>query len=206
MTGDNGAEARPARLRAELVTEDGTVVHVPGVPAPAPASGGRITVNVPYPVTAPGAVVTGVTVVNQDQGTALKCGIPARHVSPGDTLSVEFTAADSDVVIPVPVAPGYSFAARVTTGFDGGNHPLKGDLAQCARCAALVLPDSQETHDRHHALIDAVAGNLATLNEVIAEMTSRVSGDPGFTALVRDLLRNHSHEIGYQFQGDGGGS
>lgn len=45
---------------------------------------------------------------------------------------------------------GYEFAARVTTGFDGGWHPLKGDLWSCTRCGALILPASRELHDGTH--------------------------------------------------------
>jgi hypothetical protein len=52
--------------------------------------------------------------------------------------------------------------------------------------------------------LDAVAANLASLNEIIAEMTARVSDDPEFTAMTRELLRGHSHALGFQFQGDGG--
>lgn len=45
---------------------------------------------------------------------------------------------------------GYAFAARVTTGFDGGNHDLHGDLWSCTRCGAVILPASRGLHDRKH--------------------------------------------------------
>jgi hypothetical protein len=54
--------------------------------------------------------------------------------------------------------------------------------------------------------LDAVAANLASLNEIVAEMTARVSGDPEFTTMVRELLRGHSHALGFRFQDDEGGS
>lgn len=46
---------------------------------------------------------------------------------------------------------GYTWAARVTTGFDGGNHPLHGDVARCTRCGALLLPADSGRHDMSHA-------------------------------------------------------
>jgi hypothetical protein len=50
--------------------------------------------------------------------------------------------------------------------------------------------------------LDAVKRNLASLNEIIAEMTAKVSDDPAFTAMTRDILRDHSWELGYEFQGE----
>jgi hypothetical protein len=50
--------------------------------------------------------------------------------------------------------------------------------------------------------LDAVRRNLASLNEIIAEMTAKVSDDPAFTAMTRDILRDHSWELGYEFQGE----
>lgn len=49
---------------------------------------------------------------------------------------------------------------------------------------------------------EMIAANLASLNEIIAELTAKVSDDPEFTAMVRELLREHSHALGYQFQGE----
>lgn len=53
------------------------------------------------------------------------------------------------------IPPGYSFAARVTTGFDGGNHPLKGDLWKHDECRALILPADRDAHDRWHQRLRA---------------------------------------------------
>jgi hypothetical protein len=48
--------------------------------------------------------------------------------------------------------------------------------------------------------LDAVKRNLASLNEVIAEMVAKVSDDPKFTAMTRAILRRHSWELGFAFQ------
>jgi hypothetical protein len=49
---------------------------------------------------------------------------------------------------------GYSVAGQITVGFDGGNHPLKGDILRCRSCGSLLLPADQDIHDRLHTLID----------------------------------------------------
>lgn len=56
---------------------------------------------------------------------------------------------------------GYRFAARVITGFDGGSHPLRGDLWACKRCGSAVIPDDCQAHDRHHAEVDELRALLA---------------------------------------------
>lgn len=48
----------------------------------------------------------------------------------------------------------------------------------------------------------AMAANLASLNEIVAELTAVVAGDPDFAQLVRNTLRDHSHKLGFQFQGE----
>lgn len=100
------------------------------------------------------------------------------------------------------IPEGYSFAIRATVGFDGGNHPLKGDVWKCGRCAALLLPDGRPLHDEHHRKTEAALASVASLNEIIAEMTAKVSDDPEFTAMVRDLLRESSRSLGFKFRGD----
>lgn len=50
---------------------------------------------------------------------------------------------------------GYRFAARVTTGLDGGNHELRGDLWACTRCASVIFPESAGVHDRFHDEVSA---------------------------------------------------
>lgn len=52
------------------------------------------------------------------------------------------------------IPEGYRFAARVTIGFDGGNHDLRADLWRCARCAAVVFPGDHAEHTREHTEID----------------------------------------------------
>jgi hypothetical protein len=52
------------------------------------------------------------------------------------------------------IPEGYRFAARVTIGFDGGNHELRGDLWKCGRCAALIFPGDHADHTREHAEFD----------------------------------------------------
>lgn len=51
------------------------------------------------------------------------------------------------------VPAGYSFAARVTIGMDGGNHPLKGDLWKHDECGCLIFPGDKDAHDRFHAAL-----------------------------------------------------
>lgn len=55
-------------------------------------------------------------------------------------------------LVPVSGIPlGYSFAARVTIGFDGGNHALKGDLWKHDHCGCLIFPGDHQVHERFHA-------------------------------------------------------
>ncbi len=46
-----------------------------------------------------------------------------------------------------------------------------------------------------------IAANLASLNEIVTELTSVASRDPEFRDLVRNLLRDHSWSLGVAFQG-----
>lgn len=52
----------------------------------------------------------------------------------------------------------------------------------------------------------AVAANLASLNEIITEMVQASAdgtrADTEFAALIRDVLRQHSHSLGFKFQGE----
>jgi hypothetical protein len=50
--------------------------------------------------------------------------------------------------------------------------------------------------------LQVIAGNLASLNEILTEITAAVSEDPQFVTLVRDTLRGHSHALGFRFQGE----
>lgn len=45
-----------------------------------------------------------------------------------------------------------------------------------------------------------VVANLASLNEIIAELTAVVSVDKSFTELVQDQLRDHSWALGCEFR------
>ncbi|SRR6266487_1922198 len=55
----------------------------------------------------------------------------------------------------------------------------------------------------------AVAANLASLNEVLAEVVQALAdhgwSDPEFAGLARRQLRDHSRALGYQFQGESPG-
>jgi hypothetical protein len=66
----------------------------------------------------------------------------------------------------------------------------------------MMTPDRRHTELSGERLADAIAANLASLNEIMAELTAVVSDDPRFSALVRETLRDHSHAIGFSFQGD----
>lgn len=63
------------------------------------------------------------------------------------------------------IPSGFRFAGRMTIAFDGGNHPLKGDIWSCRSCAALVFPGDKDVHERFHALVD---GLLDEANQVAA--------------------------------------
>lgn len=65
-----------------------------------------------------------------------------------------------------------------------------------------MAPDHRYTELSGDRLVGAIAANLASLNEIVAEMTAVVSGDPEFIALVRRTLRDHSHALGFKFEGD----
>jgi hypothetical protein len=47
-----------------------------------------------------------------------------------------------------------------------------------------------------------LARNLASLNEIVAELVEKASPDPEFIAVTRGILRDHSHSLGYAFQGE----
>jgi hypothetical protein len=53
---------------------------------------------------------------------------------------------------------------------------------------------------------DPVGANLASLNEIIAEMMQALAdhgvGEQEFADLVRVTLRDHSHSLGWAFQGE----
>jgi len=49
-----------------------------------------------------------------------------------------------------------------------------------------------------------IAANLASINEIVSELTATVSPDPDFAELVRTLLRDHSWSLGFEFQGQAG--
>jgi hypothetical protein len=66
----------------------------------------------------------------------------------------------------------------------------------------MMTPDRRDAGPAGDQLAAAIAANLATLNEIIAELTVVVSDDPQFAALVRETLRDHSHALGFSFQGD----
>lgn len=55
--------------------------------------------------------------------------------------------------------------------------------------------------------LEAIRGNLASLNEIVTEMVQALSdhgvGDQPFATLVREQLRDASWNLGYQFQGQG---
>jgi hypothetical protein len=50
--------------------------------------------------------------------------------------------------------------------------------------------------------VSRLAANLASLNDIMAELTSVVSVDPGFTQMVHDLLKHHNWSLGYEWHGE----
>jgi hypothetical protein len=48
---------------------------------------------------------------------------------------------------------------------------------------------------------DRVAANLASLNEIVTELAVKL-GDELFGQVARTVLREHTHAIGYHFQGE----
>jgi hypothetical protein len=63
------------------------------------------------------------------------------------------------------IPEGYQFAARVTIGFDGGNHELRGDLWKCERCAAVIFPGDHAEHTREHADFDELRALVIKLGK-----------------------------------------
>jgi hypothetical protein len=63
------------------------------------------------------------------------------------------------------IPEGYRFAARVTIGFDGGSHELRGDLLSCERCAAVVFPGGHAEHTREHAEFDELRALVVKLGK-----------------------------------------
>jgi hypothetical protein len=47
-------------------------------------------------------------------------------------------------------------------------------------------------------LLAEIAANLATLNDLMAEVTAKVSDDPEFTKLATGQLRTHMTALGYK--------
>lgn len=49
-----------------------------------------------------------------------------------------------------------------------------------------------------------LAANLASLNEIVAEMVTALAergvSDGGYAAVARSVLRDHSHALGFDFQ------
>jgi hypothetical protein len=83
-------DARTPRLTARLFTVGRVTVEVPDVPLPPPATGGKLTVAIPYPAGETARTVHRVAVINQDSGFIARSSILPRVVEPGDTLTVEF--------------------------------------------------------------------------------------------------------------------
>jgi hypothetical protein len=52
----------------------------------------------------------------------------------------------------------------------------------------------------------AVMANLASLNEIVTELVQASAdgtrAEPEFAELVRDTLRQHTHALGFRFQGE----
>jgi hypothetical protein len=88
----------------------------------------------------------------------------------GYRWEVDFQEGDRLFLYVTRVQPGipedYRFAARVTIGFDGGNHELRGDLWKCARCAAVVFPGDHADHTREHAEFDELRALVIRLGRV----------------------------------------
>jgi hypothetical protein len=85
-----------------------------------------------------------------------------------------------------------------------GKLPHGGEeTAETFRFAAQQVEDVLAAGRGAHRppLPEDIAANLASLNEIIAEMTAKVSDDPEFTRGVKELLGDHSAALGYEFQG-----
>jgi hypothetical protein len=167
-------ETPPFRLTARLFTPDRVTVEVADVPLPPPATAGKIRVAIPYPASEPARIVSRVVVINESTGGVARASVWPRVVEPGDMLTVEFGADN------VFGFPGFS--------------PDRPDQ--------VLAPERTFTGLEDERLVSAITANLASLNEIIAEMTAKVSGDPEFIAMVRRTLRDHSHALGFKFEGD----
>lgn len=62
--------------------------------------------------------------------------------------------------------------------------------------------------DTTTAGIRAIKANLASLNEIVAELAQRVAGasDSEFVELVAGILKGHSFDLGFEFRGERGPS
>jgi hypothetical protein len=80
---------------------------------------------------------------------------------------------------------------------------LREDLST-ARHAIVELDDALTALRAEHAAFRQHAGaNLASLNELVTELTAEVAKDPDFTSMVVGLLRALTFNLGgYQFRGE----
>jgi hypothetical protein len=49
--------------------------------------------------------------------------------------------------------------------------------------------------------LETISANLASLNEIVMELVDHVSDDPEFRTVVRDVLRQATWNLGFEFQG-----
>jgi len=66
-----------------------------------------------------------------------------------------------------PVPKGYTKAANVVIGYDGGNHSLYGRLLACNQCGMAVIEMSVFVHDQWHVDLNQQSGNLRTASDLI---------------------------------------
>lgn len=66
------------------------------------------------------------------------------------------------------------------------------------RYNAHLLDDETDSYSES----EDVTKNLASLNEIVAELVTAISDDPDFIELTRGVLREHSWKLGFSFQGE----
>lgn len=105
---------------------------------------------------------------------------------------------------------GYDYAEKHHRHYDDENYAqgTRADLNGLQDHVSYLEDELRDEIKAARAEIDldlpVIKANLASLNEIVAELVDAVSDDPEFAQLTRDKLRDHSWALGYEFQGEAG--
>lgn len=104
----------PAGMNAVLFTTEG-VVRIYGLPLPPPASGGRLRVSIPYPVTEPQRTVYRISLVGTETGAIARVRMPHVVIDPGQTLTIAI-GPESIVAGPLGSSKPFTFPEDQAAG------------------------------------------------------------------------------------------